>query len=182
MKRSFIAAAAGLAAFIPALALAAISPGTVLVGSMDTNLDSSSAVAGQPFTVSNVHTQDYNIHGATLYGHVAEVVKAGQGREAHILLAYDKLHTLSSNSYAVSGDTQQVQIITKNNGLKEAGGAAAGAIVGSIIGRTLLHTNLGAPAGAAGGYLYAKNNRQEVTIAANSTIQVEVLHARPQAR
>jgi len=182
MKKSFIAAAAGFIAFIPALAMGAITSGTVLVGTMDTNLDSSSAVVGQPFTVSNVHTQDYNIHGATLYGHVAEVVKAGQGREAKILLAYDKLHTLSGNSYAVSGNTTQVQVGTKSNALKEAGGAAAGAIVGSIIGRSLLHTNLGAPAGAAGGYLYAKNNRAEVTISAHSTLQVQILRARPQAR
>jgi hypothetical protein len=182
MKKSFLAAAAGLIAFIPAIAMAAISSGTVLVGTMNTNLDSSSAVVGQPFTVSNVHTQDYSIHGATLYGHVAQVVKAGQGREAKILLAYDKLHTLSGNSYAVSGNTTQVQVITKSNALKEAGGAAAGAIVGSIVGRTFGHTNLGAPIGAGAGYVYAKNNRAEVTIAANSTLQMEVLRARPQAR
>ncbi len=182
MKKSILTAIIGLLALAPIAASAGITAGTTLTGRMDQSIDSGNAVVGQPFTISNVHSQDRNIHDGTIYGHVADVVKPGQGRPAQIQLAYDKLHTSGGASYAISGNTVKLEVDTKSNALKEVGGAAAGAIVGSIIGRSLLHTNLGAPIGAAGGYIAAKNNRAGVSIPQNSVVQVQILHARPQAR
>jgi hypothetical protein len=180
-RRLFTIFAAAAIAFVPLAASAAITPGTELTGTIDQGISSSNATVGQQFTVSNVHSADNNITGATIYGHVADVIKAGQGRPGQIGLAYDRLVTRSGNTYALNGRTTQVQVDTKNNALKEAGGALAGMIVGNIVGKAV-GTNVGGLLGAAGGYVVAKNNRAQVSIPQGSTVTVQVLTARPQAR
>lgn len=176
---SILAAAAALAV-VPLAASAQISAGTTLSGSLDQSVDSKSAVNGQRFTMSNVHSQDNNINGATLYGHVCDVQPASQGRAGKLSLCTDKLHTRSGGSYALDGRITNAQVNTKSNALNEAGGAVAGMIVGNILGKKL-GTNAGGLFGAAGGYLYAKNARQNVTIPANTPVTVQVLQARRQA-
>ncbi|MBV8750871.1 MAG: hypothetical protein JO103_14290 [Candidatus Eremiobacteraeota bacterium] len=130
--------------------------------------------------MSNVHSLDNNINGATIYGHVCDVRSAGQGRSAQLQLCLDKLHTRSGGSYALDGRVTNAQVTTKSNAVNEAGGAVAGMIVGNIVGKKL-GTNMGGLLGAAGGYIYAKNAKQNVTIPQNSTVTVQVLRARRQA-
>jgi len=181
MIRRLTTLAATLAlAFVPLVASAQISAGTELVGNMDQSIDSKSAQVGQRFTMSNVHSQSNNINGATIYGHVASVQHASQGRAGGVQLAFDKLRTRSGGSYALDGRATQVQQSTKNNTLNEAGGAVAGMIIGNIIGKKL-GTNAGGLLGAAGGFLYAKNAKQNVTIPQNAVVTVQVLQARRQA-
>ncbi|MEA2721616.1 MAG: hypothetical protein QOJ39_3480 [Candidatus Eremiobacteraeota bacterium] len=172
--------AAAAVAFVPLAASAQISAGTELSGTIDQSLDSKSAVVGQRFTMSNVHSLDNNINGATIYGHVDSVRPAGQGRSAQISLALDKLRTRSGGSYALDGRVVAAQENTKSNVVNEAGGAVAGMIVGNILGKKL-GTNAGGLLGAAGGYIYAKNAKQNVTIPANSAVTVQVIRARRQA-
>lgn len=172
--------AAVVLAAAPLVASAQISPGTELSGTIDQSIDTKNAVVGQRFTMSNVHSQDNNINGATIYGHVSDVRPAGQGRTAQISLAFDKLRTRTGGSYALTGRATAVQANTKSNAVNEAGGAVAGMIVGNIIGKKI-GTNLGGLLGAAGGYVYAKNAKQNVTIPANSTVTLQVLQARRQA-
>lgn len=178
-KLSTLAAAAVLA-IIPLAASAQITSGTILVGNMDQSLNSKSAQVGQRFTMSNVHSQDNNISGATIYGHVCDVQTASQGRSGKIQLCFDKLRTRSGGSYAIDGRATDVQQNTKSNVVNEAGGAVAGMILGNIIGKKL-GTNMGGLLGAAGGYIYGKNARQQVTIPQNAVVSVQVLRARRQA-
>jgi hypothetical protein len=178
-RLSTLAAAAALA-LVPLVASAQVTAGTELSGTIDQQLDSKSAVVGQRFTMSNVHSQDNNINGATIYGHVDSVQSAGQGRPGKISIALDKLHTRSGGSYALDGRVTAVQENTKSNVVNEAGGAVAGMIIGNIVGKKL-GTNAGGLLGAAGGYIYAKNAKQNVTIPANSVVTVQVIRARRQA-
>lgn len=181
MFRRFSTALAALALILAPLAASAqISPGSTLVGNMDQAIDSGNAQVGQRFTMHNVHSQDNNIHDAVIYGHVADVQHASQGRPGKISLAYDKLRTASGGSYTLQGRTENVQVNTKSNALKEVGGALAGMIVGNILGKWV-GTNIGGVLGAGGGYLYAKNNRQNVTIPQNAVVSVQVLRAYRQA-
>ena len=181
MLRRLTAALATLAvAILPLAAAAQITPGTTLVGTIDQSLDSGSAQVGTPVTASNVHSPDYNINGATLYGQVVAVQRASQGRPGGITLNFTKLHTRSGNSYAVDGRATQVQENAKSNTVKEVGGAVAGMIVGNIIGK-MVGTNLGGALGAGGGYILARNNKTNVVIPANSVLTVQVLSARRQA-
>ncbi|MBV8582341.1 MAG: hypothetical protein JO225_09615 [Candidatus Eremiobacteraeota bacterium] len=167
-------------ALAPLVASAQVSPGTNLVGSMSQSIDSKSAVIGQQVVVSNVHSLDNNITGATMYGHVCDVQAASQGRAAKLQICMDKLNTRSGHTYYLDGRVVGAQVNTKSNAVNEAGGAVAGMIVGNILGKKL-GTNVGGLLGAAGGYLYAKNAKQNVTIPANSTVTVQVLRARRQA-
>ncbi len=176
---STLLAAAALA-LVPLAGQAQVSAGTDLVGNMNQSVDSRSAVVGQRVVIGNVHSQDNDITGATIYGHVCDVQSASQGRAGKLQICVDKLNTRSGNTYVLDGRVVGAQVNTKNNTLNEAGGAVAGMILGNIIGKRI-GTNAGGLLGAAGGYLYAKNAKQNVTIPANSVVTVQVLRARRQA-
>jgi preprotein translocase subunit SecF len=175
-RRLFSFAAAAALAVVPLAAAAQLSPGIQLTGTIDQSLNSGNAQIGQRVTVSNVHSQDNNINGAIIYGHVDDVQSASQGRGGKIEITWDKLRTRSGNSYALNARTVNMQVNTKNNTVNEAGGAIAGMIIGNILGKKL-GTNAGGAVGAAGGYLYGKNAQQNVTIPANSFVTVQVLRA-----
>ncbi len=171
---------AAAVAFIPLAASAAITPGTTLVGTIDQNVSSKDAVVGQRVTISNVHSQDNNVTGATIYAHVDDVQPAGQGTPGKVSITYDTLKTRSGNTYQLAGRTLGITENTKSNAVNEVGGAVAGMILGNIVGKKV-GTNAGGLLGAAGGYIYAKNAKQNVTIPANSSVSVQVVSARPQA-
>ncbi len=174
-----ISLAAGALAFAPLAASAQVSPGTELYGYLNQTVDSGSAYDGERVSASQVHSGSNAISGARLYGHVSDVIRAGQGRPGKVYLTWTRLVTASGHRYAIDGRTVNAQVVTKNNAVKEAGGAIAGMIVGNILGKAV-GTNMGGLLGAGGGYLAAKNNRQNVTIPANSVIQVQIVSARRQ--
>jgi protein tyrosine phosphatase (PTP) superfamily phosphohydrolase (DUF442 family) len=170
MHRSrFVAALAASLALGPVAALAGITPGTALTGTMNQNLSSNHAQVGQTFTLSDVHSSNHDVNGATIYGHVAKVQAAGQGTPGRIVLAFDKVNTRSGNVYRITGHATNVKVDTKSNAGKELAGGAAGALVGGLIGG-----GVGAVLGAGGGALYAKNNRQNVNIPQGSLVTMVV--------
>ncbi len=168
--------AAALVVF-PALVHAAIAPGTTMTGTLDRQLNSKDTQAGQPFKLMDVNSNAYEVNGATIYGHVAEVQSGGAGRKAEIKLAVDKVNTRSGNIYKIVGYATNVKVNTKSNVGREAGAAAAGALVGGLIGK-----GWGAIIGGSGGYLVAKNVKENITIPQGSLVTVEVSQARKQAQ
>ena len=164
--------AAVLFAILPIAALAQLTPGTTLIGTIDQDLSSNHVQAGQPFTISGAHSANYDIHDAKIYGHVATVQAAGQGTPGKITLAFDKVNTSTGNVYQIQGYASQVHVVTKTNAGKELGGAAAGALIGGLLGH-----GVGAIIGAGAGGLYAKNSRQNVDIPRNSQVSVYLTHA-----
>jgi hypothetical protein len=157
-------------------ASAAPSVGTLLDGTLDQNLSSNHAYAGQAISLSNVTSDDgsRSVRGARLYGHVGQVQSAGQGRPGKIRLDFTTLVLSNGARYAVSTYTTNMRVETKNNALKEAGGALAGMLVGNAVGKTLFGGSAGGALGAAGGFLLAKNNRQDVNIPQGSVVQVQL--------
>ncbi len=183
MKFLATAAAAVLIGLAPLTASAAVSVGTQLTGTIDSSLSSNHATIGQPFTMSNVRSSDNNITGARVYGHVSDVQKAGQGTPGKIALSYDRLVTRGGTAYAISGSTVSAAVQTKSNAVKEIGGAVVGDILGNYVGKHIggLGASVGGIAGAAGGYLAAKNNRQNVEITPNTPVTLQISQARRQA-
>ncbi len=173
-KRTTLSILAALAvALLPVFSQAAITSGTVLTGTIDRDLNSKNTQVGQTFLITNVHSSDHDINGATIYGHVADVRRSGMGTNAKIELAVDKINTRSGNIYKLVGQVTNAQVNTKANTTKEAGATAAGALVGGLLG----HGLLGAVLGGGGGYLISKNSRQPIDIPAGSLVQVTVQQA-----
>jgi hypothetical protein len=149
--------------------LAQIHAGTKLTGAINESLNSKDAQVGQTFTLSNAHTSNYDVTGATLYGHVSHVQRAGMGTPGKIELAVDKVNTKSGSIYKISGQVVNMQVNTKSNAGKEALATAGGALLGGLLGN-----GTWALVGAAGGFLVAKNSRENVTIPQGSLVTVEV--------
>lgn len=165
-----------LFALLPIAALAQLTPGTTLTGYINQNLSSNHAYVGETVTISNAHSPNNDINGATVWGHVSSVQPAGQGTPGKITLSFDRVRTRSGSVYAVRGYTTSVNVQTKNNTLKEIGGAAAGALVGG-----LLFHGVGALIGAGSGALLAKNNRENVNIPQGSMVSLRVVRSRRQS-
>ncbi|HEY5341128.1 MAG TPA: hypothetical protein VIK27_08900 [Candidatus Aquilonibacter sp.] len=157
------------------------APGTELTGNLKTSLDSKSAVVGEAVVLTDVSSPDGSIRGATLAGTVTDVTPAGQGRAAQVKLHFDSLHETDGKSYPIDGSVASMQVKTKSNALKEAGGALVGMLAGNALAKTILGIGGGGILGAVGGYLIAKDNRADVVIPADTAITVQLVNARRQA-
>jgi hypothetical protein len=162
-------------------ALATPPPGTVLSRQISHSVSTKDAVVGQAVAITHVTSPGANVHNATMYGTVTKVVRAGQGRPAQLRITVSRLTLPTGETYNVDGVVTGIKAVTKSNALKEAGGAVAGMIVGNIIGKTVFHTSGGGLAGAAGGYLLAKNSRENMTVPEGSNVTVKLVTARRQA-
>lgn len=150
-------------------------------GSIGTPLDSKNAYVGQPVELNDVSSSDGSIRYATMDGSVISVTRPGQGRNAQLEIQFDRLRLRDGTSYRVVGVVTKMTVSTKNNALKEVGGALAGMLIGNAIGKTLLGVSGGGIVGALGGYLVAKDNRSDVQIPENAAITVRLMKARRQA-
>ncbi len=167
--------------FLAQAAGAAPYAGAQYAGVINSSVNTGSAYVGQSVTLTHVTSQDGTVAGARMYGTVTRVVRAGQGRTAGVQMTFNKLVLSNGTTYAVDGVVTGMQTQTKSNALKEAGGAVAGMIVGNIIGKTIFHTGMGGFLGAAGGYLLARNNRENVNVPAGSAVRVTLRTVRRQA-
>jgi hypothetical protein len=153
-----------------------------LTGTMDQTISSSSAHAGDAFKISNVtSTNGYGtVTNATIYGHVASVTTAGQGRNARVQLAFDRVQLYDGKRYSLTARPTHIKVVTKSNAAREGVGAVVGDLLGNYIGKVIGVGLLG-PIGLIGGFLVAKNARQNVTIPQNSLVTLQVITSRPQA-
>ncbi len=174
--RSFMIALLACCMATTAFADAAIIPGTILSGQLQDSISSHTAQVGDWFVLTDVRSANGHLAGARIRGHIASVIRAGQGRNAQIRLAYDTLISASGHRYRIYAQTVQLNVQTKNNALKEAGGALAGMLAGNYLGK-VMGTNIGGSIGLAGGFLAAKNNRADVDVPANSTVELRVDHS-----
>lgn len=168
------------AVFSAALALtttfasAAVYSGVNAAGTINQDVSTSNAYVGERVVLNNVRDENGNFSGGTLYGTVTQVQKAGQGRPGRLQMNFTRLTLPSGASYDVSTSLVGMQANTKNNTVKEAGGALAGMLVGNAISKTIFHVGGGGLIGAAGGFLLAKNNRQDMTVPAGSVVTVHL--------
>lgn len=183
--RLFLAVAALVGSILtisPATALAAAPyAGMQLAGTLTTGVDTANAYVGQPVYANHVFSENNSITSGRLYGHVSYVQRASQGRPAKVGIVFDKLVTSNGASYAVDGVVTGVQTQTKNNTLKEVGGAIGGMLVGNMIGKAIFHMAGGGLLGAAGGFLLAKNNRQNIVVGPGTPVRVTLRSVRRQA-
>jgi hypothetical protein len=156
-----------------------LRPGNMITASMNQTLDSGSAHNGDRFTLTVLspypNSGGSSFANAQLDGHVTNVVRAGQGRNAVLEFAIDRIHLANGQQGAVSTLLQTQATQRHNNTSNVALTAVGGMIVGNIIGKTLFHSNLGGPAGLVGGALYAYNMRTNVSMRKGSVLVSEVV-------
>lgn len=158
-----------------------LRPGMDLTGTMDQTLSSTSAFVGEAFKLSNVTSTGTDaIANATIYGHVSSVTKAAMGRNARVQLAFDRLQLYNGASYALDARPLHIKVVTKSNAPREGIGAVVGDLLGNWAGQSIGLALLG-PIGLVGGYLIAKNARQNVTIPQNSLVTLQVVNSHRQA-
>jgi hypothetical protein len=180
IRKLTIAVATGCFTFLPVALMAQIAPGTQLSGMIDQDLSSRSAQVGDRFTVSGVHSQNNDVIDAKIYGHVAQVSRAGQGSSGIIALSFENVRLPSGYVYSLEGsDTISAQIKTKSNAWKELAGVAVGALAGKMLGHAIGSAVAGTVIGAGAGYAITRNNRENVTIPQNSEIVIEVRRTLP---
>jgi hypothetical protein len=158
-----------------------VEPGMVLSGTMDSAIASNTAHIGDRFVISNVSSgADGMIANATIDGHVAAVSPASQGHNARVRLSFDWLRLYDGKQYPLDARPIHINVVTKSNATKEGAGAIVGDLLGNWIGQTIGVGLLG-PLGLIGGYLVAKNARQNVTIPQNSLVTMQVIRPLRQA-
>jgi hypothetical protein len=178
----FLAALFGLTPLGAMAQSSPLQPGMVLAGTMDQTINSANAHVDDPFVISNVSSVGGSgaVTNATIYGHVASVTTAGQGRNARVLLAFDRVQLYDGKRFSLDARPVHIDVVTKTNAPKEGLGAIAGDLLGNWVGQTIGVGLLG-PIGLVGGYLLAKNARQNVTIPQNSLITLQVITSHRQA-
>lgn len=155
--------------------------GAELTGSLETPLDSKSAYVGEAVVLTNVSSSDRSITGATMSGTVTDVTRPSQGRNAQVKIHFDTLRLANGRSTPVDGIVASMQVDTKSNAVKEAGGALIGMLAGNTLAKTLFGISGGGIVGAIGGYLIAKDNRSDVVIPANTAVTVQLVQSRRQS-
>ena len=156
--------------------------GGELTGGITAGLDSKTAFVGEDVILSGVSSADGSIHNATLYGSVTEVSHPSQGRAAQLDIHFERLQLRNGATYRVDGVVTQMNVNTKNNALKEVGGALAGMLIGNAIGKTVFGASGGGIVGAIGGFFVAKDNKTDVVVPQNSLVTVHLISARRQGR
>ena len=183
--RHFFASAAAVLSVLLAVQAASAAPyaGAQYAGVLNTSLNTANAYIGEPVSLSRVTSENGSVRNAHMYGTVTHVIRAGQGRPAQLQMTFTKMVLSNGATYAIDGVVTGMQTQTKNNALKEVGGALAGMIVGNIVGKSIFHASGGMSGflGAAGGYLVAKNNKQNMTVSSGSAVRVTLRSVRRQA-
>jgi hypothetical protein len=152
-----------------------------LTGTLATPLDSKNAYVGQEVVLTNVSSRDGSIAGATLLGTVSDVTRAGQGRNAQIMLHFDSLRRANGRTEPIDGIVVSMNVKTKSNAGKEAGGAILGMLAGNALLKTLFGLSGGGIIGAIGGYMIAKDNRSDIVIPSDTAVTVQLVPSRRQA-
>jgi len=184
--------AIGFAGVAPALAASAIPVGTKFTVNLATqDINTKNAQPGDQFVlrvIAPYPNGNPRYAGAQVYGHVASVTSAGQGRKAVLNLGFDKLVFADGEVGIISATMIQAQTVSENTTARKAVGAGAGMAVGSqTVGRILggsAGAVVGMLGGAAAGYAYANNAKANFSLVKGAKAVIETtatVYVRPQA-
>jgi len=166
---------------LPAAAQYTLSEGTQINAVLSSgDIDTKSAQIGDAFTMDVVAPYpngDANFAGAVIRGHLSEVTRAGQGKTAGLKLAFDSIVFPKGDSSPLSGTIVSTAAKPENTTARKGLAAAIGAAIGSqTIGRIIggsAGSVIGLLGGAAGGYLYASNDKPNLDLAKGTSISIQ---------
>ena len=171
--------AVALAVGLPMTASAApvyLNAGAMVTSKINQTIDSGSAHVGDKFSLTMTTPYpngDGEYGNAQLFGHVVQVIAAGQGKNAALAFAIDRMVLNNGKQGNVSMQLQSQETQRHNNLSNVALTAVAGMLVGNAIGKTIFKSNLGGAAGLIAGALYANNKKTNVSLRQGSVVVTE---------
>jgi len=154
-----------------------LSAGNMVTSRMNQTIDSGSAHNGDKFSLTVLTPYPSNnslYNNAQLYGHVTNVIGAGQGRNPVLEFNIDRIVLANGRQASVSMLLQSQETQRHNNIGNVALTAVGAMIVGNMIGKSLFNSKLGGPAGLIAGALYANNKKTNVSLRQGSVVVTEV--------
>lgn len=182
-RNSVLALAAAAIAALPLAASAqynndALLPSqTVVTGTLEQGINSRSAQVGDPFVLdvqAPFPNDDQRFAGSRVYGHVANVQRAGGMHKGGVNLAFDRLTLQDGTTAVLQG--QVLSLDAQGNKANSTAKAIVGGVVGQIVGNYIgkhIGTDIGGAVGAIGGAIYASNTGQNVTIGQGTTVSMK---------
>jgi len=153
-----------------------LASGTTVDAKMNQTIDSGSARIGQRFTMTVVAPfpqSNPQFANATLTGHVTNVVSAGQGTNAQLAFAIDKIALANGATGHPILMVQSQETQRHDNTMNVAASAVAGMLVGNWVGKAVFQSNAGGAVGAIAGALYASNKKTNVSLTQGSQVVFE---------
>lgn len=177
--RSWLAALLALAFgfSLGAAALADVPAGAVINATLQQTLDTKTSKVGDPvlMTIASISPDtafDPNLKGATIRGHVSQVVAATPTKKAYLGIAFDTVTLADGRTFPFPATITALKKKKSVNIPQAAGEVLAGMIVGNILGKSV-GTGAGGAVGAAGGAVYASSMATNFKIPQNSTVQMK---------
>lgn len=176
---ALVAAAAATIAAASAASSVTLYDGTVINARLNQELNSGTAHVGDTFYMTVVPpypSGDPIFQGATITGEVTRVQRAGQGRNAEIVISPRYLRLGDGSTAYIHGDVTSIAAnkSTGSTAAKAAAGALAGMLIGNAIGKTIFHASGGGAVGLIGGAMLGANNKSNFTIPAGAGATVQL--------
>jgi hypothetical protein len=162
-----------------------IAAGTRFSGTLSTDLNTASAQVGDKFAMALTPpypNDDPAFANAYVSGHVATVQRAGQGTPAKLELAFDRVVFPDGRTEPIAAEVVSLDEKHQSAIPQQAIGALGGMLLGNAIAKTVFQSSAGGIIGAAGGFLYANNQKTNFIVPKSSTVTVEVETPRRQSQ
>ncbi len=156
-----------------------LAQGDTIHGYMENSLDSGTAYVGETFTMQVVPPYpegDQDLANATISGQVIKVVRAAQGTNPELHLAFTTLTLQDGTSYPLDAQmTSAQEKQDSKNGGHVAMTTVGGMVIGNVIGKTIFHSGLGGLLGAAGGFLAGFNQKSNVRLGRGAQVSLTLV-------
>jgi hypothetical protein len=182
-----LAAGAVLAALCAGLAGAQSAPLTKKGSEVDvrvlTSMSSKTSNSGDPFAMTEtdllfVHHPE--LHGATIEGHLEDVVAASPTRKASMSVIFDDIKFADGRTEPVSVAVKNVSAFEpKTHHIRDMGIIIGSAVVGHVVSKKT-HVGGGTLGGAAAGFAIVSAMKSDITIKPGTIVKLKLLSDLPQ--
>jgi hypothetical protein len=180
-------AAAALAALCAGIAGAQGAPLTKKGSEVDvrvlTAFSTKTSHAGDPFAMTEtdlIFVHHPELKGATIEGHLEDVVPAGPTRKASMNVIFDDIKFADGRTEPISVAVKNMSAFEpKTHHLRDMGVIVGSAVVGHIVSKQTGHGG-GTLAGAAAGFALVSAMKSDVTIKRGTIVKLTLLRDLPQ--
>jgi hypothetical protein len=148
-----------------------------------TSMSSKTSNSGDPFAMTEtdllfVHHPE--LHGATIEGHLEDVVAASPTRKASMSVIFDDIKFADGRTEPVSVAVKNVSAFEpKTHHIRDMGIIIGSAVVGHVVSKKT-HVGGGTLGGAAAGFAIVSAMKSDITIKPGTIVKLKLLSDLPQ--